>query len=55
MMCENTRGTINQHHSVTTMFDDKGQIVQWYIDICLANGVSENLVLRRRMKMEGLF
>lgn len=34
----------NKHHSVTTMFDEKGQIVQWYIDICSMNGVSEDNV-----------
>lgn len=28
-----------KHYSVTTMFDAKGEIVQWYIDICLENGV----------------
>lgn len=33
-----------RNHSVTTMFDSKGNIVQWYIDICLQNGVSENNV-----------
>lgn len=32
----------DKHHSVTTMFDEKGQIVQWYIDICYKNGVSED-------------
>lgn len=26
------------------MFDSKGSIVQWYIDICYQNGVSENNV-----------
>lgn len=34
----------DKHHSVTTMFDEKGQIVQWYIDICDTNGVSEDNV-----------
>lgn len=34
----------DKHHSVTTMFDEKGQIVQWYIDICYTNGVSEDNV-----------
>lgn len=28
----------NAHHAVTTMFDADGNIVQWYIDICLQNG-----------------
>lgn len=32
----------DRNHSVTTMFDSKGNIVQWYIDICSLNGVSEN-------------
>ncbi|WNQ12794.1 DUF402 domain-containing protein [Paenibacillus aurantius] len=26
------------HHSVTVMFDARGMIVQWYVDICLRNG-----------------
>ncbi|WP_226675309.1 DUF402 domain-containing protein [Mesobacillus jeotgali] len=26
-------------HSVTTMFDAAGEIVQWYIDICNGNGI----------------
>jgi predicted RNA-binding protein associated with RNAse of E/G family len=29
------------HHTVTTMFDAQGQIVQWYIDVCKEHGVSE--------------
>lgn len=28
-------------HSVTTMFDAEGRIVQWYIDICLGNGCDD--------------
>lgn len=28
----------NEHFSLTTVFDEMGNIVQWYIDICLANG-----------------
>ncbi|MEK3715675.1 DUF402 domain-containing protein [Paenibacillus sp. FSL R7-0333] len=35
---------LDKHHSVTTMFDEQGQIVQWYIDICYRNGVSEDNV-----------
>lgn len=35
---------LDKHHSVTTMFDEKGQIVQWYIDICYMNGVSKENV-----------
>jgi predicted RNA-binding protein associated with RNAse of E/G family len=31
-------------HSVTTVFDEKGQVVQWFIDICYINGVSEDNV-----------
>ncbi len=30
---------LEKKHSVTTMFDEKGNIVQWYIDVCLENGV----------------
>lgn len=30
------------HHSVTTMFDADGHVVQWYIDICLSNGKDEH-------------
>lgn len=26
-----------KNHSVTTMFDNKGNVVQWYIDICFKN------------------
>lgn len=29
------------HHVVTTMFDDTGQVIQWYIDICREHGVDE--------------
>ncbi|MBM7578638.1 DUF402 domain-containing protein [Jeotgalibacillus terrae] len=29
------------NHSVTTMFDADGNVVQWYIDICLSNGKDE--------------
>lgn len=25
------------------MFDNKGNIVQWYIDICLKNGLDRNI------------
>jgi uncharacterized protein len=32
-----------KHHSVTTMFDANGEIVQWYIDICLENGVEDDV------------
>jgi uncharacterized protein len=33
----------DQHHTVTTVFDAKGQIVQWYIDITLCNGVESGI------------
>ena len=29
----------DKNHSVTTMFDHQGNTVQWYIDICLCNGM----------------
>ncbi|GIN37318.1 hypothetical protein J19TS1_02670 [Heyndrickxia oleronia] len=29
----------DKHHAVTTMFNDSGEIIQWYIDICIQNGV----------------
>ena len=32
---------MNAHYAVTTMFNDKGQIVQWYIDITNCNGVDQ--------------
>lgn len=32
----------NRHHSVTTIFDQNGSVVQWYIDICLKNGLENN-------------
>ncbi|MCX6045303.1 MAG: DUF402 domain-containing protein [Chloroflexi bacterium] len=31
----------HQHHTVTTMFDAQGAIVQWYIDICKQQGLTE--------------
>ncbi|MBP3951739.1 DUF402 domain-containing protein [Bacillus suaedae] len=30
---------LDKYHSVTTMFDASGEIVQRYIDICLRNGI----------------
>ncbi|WP_035512524.1 DUF402 domain-containing protein [Halalkalibacillus halophilus] len=33
----------NEYHSVTTMFNSNGEIVQWYIDICLQNGVEDGV------------
>ncbi|WP_261132265.1 DUF402 domain-containing protein [Bacillus sp. Marseille-Q3570] len=32
----------HMHHSVTTMFDAEGEIIQWYIDICSEVGLDEN-------------
>lgn len=32
----------NEHHSITTIFDKNGEIVQWYIDICLKNDIENN-------------
>lgn len=29
-----------EHYTLTTMFDEGGVIVQWYIDICLQHGVT---------------
>ncbi len=29
------------HYAVTTQFDAQGQVVQWYIDICLQHGVDQ--------------
>ncbi|PJN89089.1 DUF402 domain-containing protein [Bacillus sp. mrc49] len=34
---------LEKNHSVTTMYDDKGKIVQWYIDVCLRNGVEHDI------------
>ena len=31
----------DKHHSVTTMFNEEGNIIQWYIDICLSNGCED--------------
>jgi len=30
------------HHTVTTMIDSTGAVVQWYIDICASHGVDAN-------------
>ncbi len=40
----------NKNHSVTTMFDQRGNVVQWYIDVCLCNGIDNE-----RPWMEDLF
>lgn len=34
---------LEKQHSVTTMFDNNGNIVQWYIDVCLLNGVDNGI------------
>lgn len=34
----------DKYHSVTTMFNTEGEVVQWYIDICYMNGVSTDNV-----------
>jgi predicted RNA-binding protein associated with RNAse of E/G family len=34
---------LEKKHSVTTMFDANGDIVQWYIDICYENGIENNV------------
>lgn len=33
----------DKRYSVTTMFDSKGEIVQWYIDICHSIGFENNI------------
>lgn len=30
---------LKKRHSVTTMFDANGDVTQWYVDICLENGM----------------
>ena len=34
---------LNEHFAITTMFDDNGVIIQWYIDITYQNGVEDGL------------
>jgi uncharacterized protein len=34
---------LNKRHSVTTMFNAAGEIVQWYIDICYKNSMDNNI------------
>lgn len=29
------------HHTVTTMFDAAGEVIQWYVDICREHGLDE--------------
>ncbi|MFO1444870.1 DUF402 domain-containing protein [Bacillus sp. Bva_UNVM-123] len=33
----------NTNHSMTTMFNPNGEIIQWYVDICLRNGITNNI------------
>ncbi|OIU68846.1 DUF402 domain-containing protein [Rossellomorea aquimaris] len=33
----------DQHHAVTTVFDARGEVVQWYIDVTLRNGVEHGI------------
>lgn len=30
-----------KNHTVTAIYDEQGEIVQWYIDICLLNGLED--------------
>ncbi|WP_343042237.1 DUF402 domain-containing protein [Ornithinibacillus caprae] len=32
-----------KHHSITVTFNEKEEIVQWYIDICLENGIENDI------------
>ncbi|MCR2821258.1 DUF402 domain-containing protein [Lederbergia panacisoli] len=34
---------IEERHSLTTMFNSKGKIVQWYVDISLQCGIENNI------------
>lgn len=34
---------LKEKHSVTTMYDKCGNVVQWYIDICLENGMEDGI------------
>ncbi|MDK7669164.1 DUF402 domain-containing protein [Cytobacillus oceanisediminis] len=34
---------LDKKHSVTTMFNENGEIVQWYIDICYKNSIENNV------------
>ncbi|AQQ52630.1 DUF402 domain-containing protein [Planococcus lenghuensis] len=40
----------HERYSLTTMFDENGKVVQWYIDVCRRNGVEND-----RPFMEDLF
>ncbi|MFC7370615.1 DUF402 domain-containing protein [Fictibacillus iocasae] len=32
-----------EHHTVTTMFNEKGEVIQWYIDVCADTGVKDGI------------
>lgn len=34
---------LEKNHTVTTMFNANGEIVQWYIDICYKNSIENNI------------
>lgn len=34
---------LKEKHSVTTMYDKCGNVLQWYIDICLENGMENGI------------
>lgn len=34
---------LEKNHTVTTMFDANGEIIQWYIDICNKNSIENNV------------
>lgn len=34
---------LDKKHSVTTMFNENDEIVQWYIDICYKNSIENNV------------
>ena len=34
---------LDENFAITTMFDDKGEIIQWYIDITFKNGVEDGV------------
>lgn len=33
-----------EHYVITTMFDEQGKVIQWYIDICKNQGLTEQKV-----------
>lgn len=35
---------IKQNHAVTAMFNEHGDIVQWYIDICYSHGIEKDVL-----------